>query len=485
MRKALLTLILVIAPVFIFQAFAQDRTITGVVTSSDDGLPLPGVSVVVRGTTIGATTDIDGRYSLSVPENARTLVFTFVGMIPREELIEGRSSIDVSLEPDVLGIEEIIVTSFGTSKKGAFTGSAVQVNASKIENRPISNLTSAIEGASPGIQVTAGRGQPGSSQSIRVRGFGSYGASNSPLYVVDGAPYSGDISAINPNDIESVTVLKDAASTALYGNKAANGVILITTKRGKIGEGQLSVNASYGVLSRAQPEYDMIDAFDYYPIMWEAYRNGIAIPGVDDPADVTAANQEATDMIFDELGGYNPFNVPDDQIVDINGNINPNARYKGDYEEAVDWLGALTQNGQRQNIDMNYQGATEKTDYYISLGYLFEEGFIIESDLRRISGRANVNFQAADWLKTGFKVNVSNRDLNYAQTGSSSTFVNPIRFTRGIGSIYPVWLLNRETGKYILDDNGERQFDIYDTRWTSLIPQAEMDANPLMTQNAL
>ena len=464
MRKALLTLILVIAPVFIFQAFAQDRTITGVVTSSDDGLPLPGVSVVVRGTTIGATTDIDGRYSLSVPENARTLVFTFVGMIPREELIEGRSSIDVSLEPDVLGIEEIIVTSFGTSKKGAFTGSAVQVNASKIENRPISNLTSAIEGASPGIQVTAGRGQPGSSQSIRVRGFGSYGASNSPLYVVDGAPYSGDISAINPNDIESVTVLKDAASTALYGNKAANGVILITTKRGKIGEGQLSVNASYGVLSRAQPEYDMIDAFDYYPIMWEAYRNGIAIPGVDDPADVTAANQEATDMIFDELGGYNPFNVPDDQIVDINGNINPNARYKGDYEEAVDWLGALTQNGQRQNIDMNYQGATEKTDYYISLGYLFEEGFIIESDLRRISGRANVNFQAADWLKTGFKVNVSNRDLNYAQTGSSSTFVNPIRFTRGIGSIYPVWLLNRETGKYILDDNGERQFDIYDTR---------------------
>lgn len=218
------------------------------------------------------------------------------------------------------------------------------------------------------------------------------------------------------------------------------------------------------MLTRAQPEYELIDAFDYYPIMWEAYRNGIAIPGVDDPADVTVANQEATDEIFDHLGEYNPFNVPDDQIVDINGNINPSASYKGDYEEAVDWIGALTQRGQRQNIDMNYQGGTEKMDYYVSVGYLYEEGFIIESDLRRFAGRANVNYQPTDWFKTGFNVNGANRTLNWAQTGSSTTFVNPIRFTRGIGSIYPVWLVDRTTGKYILDDYGERQFDIYDTR---------------------
>jgi len=463
MRKILLTVILVMAPLFAFQALAQDRTVTGVVTSSEDGLTLPGVSVVVKGTTIGTITDVNGNYSLTVPGSATTLVFTYVGMTSQEVMIEGRSSIDVVLEPDVLGIEEVIVTTFGTSKKGAFTGSATQINSSKIELRPITNVTTAIEGSSPGIQVTAGSGQPGESQSIRVRGYGSYSASNAPLYVVDGVPFSGSISAISPNDIESVTILKDASSTALYGNKAANGVVLITTKRGKPGAGQLSVNASFGLLTRAQPEYELIDAFDYYPVMWEAYRNAIAIPGVDDPAAVTAANQSATDNIFGELR-YNPFNVPDDQIVGLDGKLNPDARYKGDYEEAVDWLGALTQTGQRQNIDLSYQGGTERTDYYVSVGYLYEEGFIIESDLRRFAGRANVNFQATDWLKTGFNVNGANRELNWAQTGSSTTFVNPIRFTRGVGSIYPVWELDPVTGEYVLDDYGKKQFDIYDNR---------------------
>ena len=457
-------MILIVAPVFMFQVLGQVRTITGMVTSAEDGLPLPGVTVVAKGSTVGTTTDSEGYYSISVPEGSTALIFSFIGMTSLEVQIGDKTIIDVSLESDVLGIDDVIVTAYGTARRGAFTGSATQINASKIENRPISNLTSAIEGSSPGVQVTAGSGQPGEDQSIRVRGFGSYGASNSPLYVVDGVPYSSDISALNANDIESITILKDASSTALYGNKAANGVVLITTKKGRPGQGQFSVNASYGWLTRAQPEYALIDAFDYYPIMWEAYRNGIAVPGVDDPADVTAANQEATDEIFDLLGEYNPFNVPDDQIVDINGNINPSAHYKGDYEEAVDWLGALEQTGQRQNIDMNYQGGTERMDYYVSLGYLFEEGFIIESDLRRFAGRANVNYQATDWLKVGFNVNGASRTANNAQTASSTTFVNPIRFTRGIGSIYPVWLLDRETGNYILDDYGERQYDIYDTR---------------------
>lgn len=173
MRKFLLTMILVVAPVFMLQVFGQVRTITGLVTSAEDGLPLPGVSVVAKGYTVGTITDIDGNYSITIPESTTRLVFSFIGMTSLEVLIEGRNSIDVSLESDVLGIEEVIVTAFGTAKKGAFTGSATQINASKIENRPISNLTSAIEGSSPGIQVTAGSGQPGQSQSIRVRGFGS------------------------------------------------------------------------------------------------------------------------------------------------------------------------------------------------------------------------------------------------------------------------------------------------------------------------
>ncbi len=468
MKKIMMMLALLCVSAFVF---SQGTTVTGTVTSAEDNTTIPGVSVVVKGTSVGVATDINGKYTINVPAGSNTLVFSFLGMAPTEARIDGQTTIDVALNPDVMGLEEVIVTAFGTSKKGAFTGSAAQVNSTKIENRPISNVTAAIEGASAGIQVTAASGQPGSSQEIRVRGFGSYGASNSPLYVVDGAPYSGSISAINPNDIESVTVLKDASSTALYGNKAANGVILITTKRGKPGEGQFNVNASYGVISRAQPEYEMIDAFDYYPVMWEAYRNGIARPGNDPsgtpyftPAEISAANATASADIFGELGEYNPFNVPDDQIVGLDGKINSNARYKGDYEEAVNWLDAVTQAGVRQNVDMSYQGGTEKADYYVSLGYLYEEGFIIESDLRRFSGRANMNFQATDWLKTGFNVNVSNRELNYAQTGSSTTFVNPIRFTRGIGSIYPVWKLDPVTGEYDLDGDGNRQYDIPDSR---------------------
>jgi len=373
------------------------------------------------------------------------------------------STMDQVMEPDVLGIDEVIVTAYGTAKKGAFTGSAAQINSNKIAIRPISNVSQAIEGSAPGIQVVAASGQPGSTQEIRVRGFGSFSASNAPLYVVDGVQYSGSISAINPDDIESITILKDASSTALYGNKASNGVVLITTKKGKSGAGQLSVNASYGTIDRAQPEYELLGPFEYYPIMWEALRNSNAIPGVDTPADVATASQNATDNIYSELG-YNPFNVPNDQIVGTDGKINPSAQLWNDYAGDLDWLDAVTRRGQRQNYNISYQGGTEKTDYYASVRSLYEQGFIKDSDLRRFTGRANVNFQATNWLKTGFNVNGATRKSNFAQTGSSNTFVNPIRFTRGIGSIYPIHLIDEATGKFILDDNGKPQYDIYDHR---------------------
>ncbi len=444
---------------------AQTIEVSGTVTSSDDGMPIPGVTVVVEGTTVGTVSDIDGVYKLRVPENATTLIFSFVGMKSQKVDIGNRSVIDIVLETDVLGLEEVIVTAYGTSKKGAFTGSAAQINANDMELRPISNVTQAVEGAAAGVQVTAGSGQPGSSQEIRVRGYGSVSASNAPLYVVDGVQFSGTISSINPSDIESITILKDASSTALYGNRASNGVVLITTKQGKAGKGQFSLDVSYGTIGRAQPEYELIDAFDYYPVMWEALRNSNAIPGVDDPADVEAASQDASDNIFGELY-YNPFDVPNDQIVGTDGKINPNAQYLGNYGEDVDWLGAVTRRGQRQNINFNYQGGMEKIDYFVSIGYLYEEGFIKDSDLRRITGRANVNYQATNWLKTGFNINGTSQVSNLAQatSGQSNSFVNPIRFTRGIGSIYPVHKLDPVTGLYVLDDYGNKQYDIPDSR---------------------
>jgi len=441
---------------------AQTKGISGTVIDQTDGMAIPGVSVVIKGTTIGTVTDIDGKFRMQVSKDASILIFSFVGMETKEISISG-TVVNAALKADVIGVDEVMVVAYGTATKGTFTGSAAKVSSEKIEQRPLTNITNAIEGISPGIQVDAGSGQPGSGQEIRVRGFGSYSASNTPLYVVDGAPFIGDISSLNANDIESITVLKDAASTALYGNKAANGVIMITTKKGKRGSGQLSLNASVGILSRSQPEFDRIDAFDYYPIMWEAYRNSNAIPGIDSDADVTAANIDASASIYDELG-YNPFTVGNDEIVGTDGKINPNAQYLGKYAEDLNWLDAITRTGKRQNYDINYQGATEKADYYASIGYLNETGYILNSDYERFSGRANVNFQATNWLKTGFKLSVSKTAANQAQTSGSSSYVNPIRYTRSMGPIYPIHSIDPATGEYILDDAGNLQFDLDDNR---------------------
>ena len=435
---------------------AQVRSISGTVTSAEDGSSIPGVSIIVKGTTLGTITNIDGVYTIDVPSDAQAIIFSFVGMKSVEKPISGLV-VSAALEADILGLDEVMVIAYGSSKKGAFTGSAAQVNSDKIELRPVTNITKAIEGAAPGIQVTAGDGQPGSGQSIRVRGFGSYSASNDPLYVVDGVPFSGSISSINTNDIESLTVLKDAASTALYGNKAANGVVLMTTKKGKSGKGQLSVNISNGVVTRSQPEYELLGPDDYYPIMWESYRNSLTSTGTD----LTTANQKATTDIINHLR-YNPYNVPNDNIVGTDGKLNPGAKLI--YADDLDWLGAIMRTGKRQNYDISFQGGDSKSDYYASLGYLDEKGYIVNSDFQRISARANINFKATDWFKTGLNISGTTSKAQQAQTAGSSSFVNPIRFTRQMGPIYPIHEHDATTGAYILDDNGEKKYDLNDNR---------------------
>jgi len=240
---------------------AQTKSISGTVTSKEDGASIPGVSVMVKGTTLGTVTDIDGKYNLSIPVDAKTIVFSFVGMKAIESPVTG-SVIDVKLESDVFGVDEVMVVAYGTAKKSSFTGSAAQIGSEQIELRPLSNVTGALAGVAAGVQVNPGSGQPGAGADVRIRGFGSINASSSPLYVVDGVPYSGNISSINPNDIESMSVLKDAASTALYGSKAANGVVIITTKKGKAGEGSITLSINEGITSRSIPEYDRVGAMD-------------------------------------------------------------------------------------------------------------------------------------------------------------------------------------------------------------------------------
>ena len=225
--NGILTLLLALVVQF---SFAQEKTISGTVT--DGSGPLPGVTVLIKGTNTGTQTDFDGKFTLSA-NSGDVLAFSYVGMKTVNVTIGASNTVNVIMQEDANVLDEIIVVAYGTAKKSDFTGSATQIKSEDIELRPISNVSTALEGASAGISVSMASGQPGSGQDIRIRGFGSFSASSSPLYVVDGMPFNGDINSINPTDIESLTVLKDASSTALYGNKAANGVVMITTKRGK------------------------------------------------------------------------------------------------------------------------------------------------------------------------------------------------------------------------------------------------------------
>ena len=362
-------------------AFAQDKTVTGTVTD-EGGSGLPGVSVVVKGTTRGTTTDVNGKYSISASRNA-VLAFSFVGFLAKEATVGNQSAINVSLEPDVANLEEVIVTAFGTAKKESFTGSAGVIDAKSIGPRPVTSIVSAIAGTTSGVTTTAGSGQPGSSPSIRIRGFGSISSGSDPLYVVDGIPYTANIANLNPNDIEKITILKDAASTALYGSRAANGVVMVTTKKGTKGTSNINVKFTKGINSRGLQEYDRVGPANYYPLMWESYRNSL-VYRASNPLSMAAANTEASNKVVD-LVGYNVYNVPKDQLVSTDGKLNPSAKLIYDQKD-LDWFAPMIRPGSRDEVNVSFSGAQEKTDYFISASYLRDKGYLIRSDLRPLYG---------------------------------------------------------------------------------------------------
>ncbi|WP_394750173.1 TonB-dependent receptor [Spongiimicrobium salis] len=440
----------------IFKKAVQDL-LTGTV-KDNLGSPLPGASVLIKGTTTGTQTDFDGNYQINA-KKGDVLVFSYLGLVTQEILVGDDKVINVSLQEDINALEEVIVVAYGTAKKESFTGSATQINAESIEKRIVTNVVNVLDGASPGVQVTASNGQPGSGPAIRVRGIGSINAGRGPLIILDGVQFDGSLSSLSSNDIESITVLKDAASTSLYGSRAGNGVVLITTKRGRTGQkSQFSLNISQGITSRSIPEYKRVNAQEYYPLLWEALRNSLSISG---NVPVAEANQRASDEIFGELG-TNPFNVPNDQIVGIDGQLNPNAELL--FPDDLDFQEPLIRGGTRSNVDFSYRGASENTDYFASLSYLDEQGFIINSDFERITGRVNVNSKLNDWFKTGINLSYATSVSKQANDGGSNSIVNPFFSSRTIAPIYPVFLHDPVTGEFILDDAGERQFDLGDNR---------------------
>ncbi|MBD2756614.1 SusC/RagA family TonB-linked outer membrane protein [Spirosoma validum] len=443
---------------FCLPALAQDVAISGRITSSEDGSALPGVSVQLKGTTRGTTSDADGNYRLSAPTGGR-LVFSFIGFASQEVAIGNQSTIAIRLAPDASNLDEVIVTTFGTAKRASFTGSAGTISADQLK-RPVNNLAQALSGAVSGVQTTAGNGQPGTAPDIRIRGFGSISSGNDPLYVVDGIPYSGNIANISPNDIESISVLKDAASTALYGARAANGVVVVTTKKGQKDRSTINVRYTKGFSTRGLPEYERVGVSDYYPLMWEMYRNNVAYRATN-PLPLATANADATRLLV-SLVGYNVYNVPDNQLVDTNGQLNPNASLKFSPDD-LNWEKPIMRQGNRDELNVSFAGGQNKSDYFLSLSYLNDKGYLLRSDYERITGRLNVNSQMKPWLRIGANLSTTLSKSNQADAGGtagSTAFVNPFYFSRNIGPIYPVYAYDpANPGQFLTLPNGERRWD--------------------------
>jgi TonB-linked SusC/RagA family outer membrane protein len=455
MRKLLLSLAMFL--LFSGVVFAQ-KTLSGRVTD-DKGNPLPNVSVLIKGTSVGTVTKSDGSYSLSVPAGGTTVVYSIVGQDPIEREIGTQSSISVTIATVDQSLSEVVVVAYGTAKKRTFTGSASTIRNEDINKLQISSFTRALEGTVAGVQVTSGSGQPGAGSAIRIRGVGSINASAAPLFVVDGVPYGGDFNSISSSDIESLSVLKDAASTALYGARGANGVILITTRRGK-GKPKIEIQSRFGVNQRAVPEYDIIrEPAEFLETYWRALRNQ-GLYREDDPlshADAALYASQAmyiTSLPLERLNYYKQYSVPAGQYVIDPATGKLNARANLLYYD--DWNDIMYNNDIRQEHIATISGSSDKTQYYLSLGYLDDKGYVVKSDFDRITTRLRVDQEVTKWLKGGV-------NLTYARTKQNTTagggaYQNAFFFTRFIAPAYPVYRRD-PLGNIIIGNDGKAVYD--------------------------
>ena len=467
-RKLSLMLIALFCLLFGGKALAQS-TVSGTVFSSEDDSPVIGASIVVQGTKTGAATDIDGNFRLENIKKGATLTISYIGM--QTKTVKAGENMKIYLTSDSKSLDEVVVqVAYGAAKKSTLTGAVTQVDSKQIEVRPVSSVTSALEGSTSGIQINSTYGQPGEDASIRIRGFGTVNGSATPLYVLDGVPFGGNISDLNSNDIESITVLKDAASCALYGNRASNGVILITTKRGKGEKMAFNLKVNQGTYSRGIKEYELLNANQFMEASWMNLRNSRISAG----DDLAAANEYASkNLINDELY-LNIYNKADDQLFDANGKLVSDAKILDGYAGDLDWYDAAIRNGYRQEYNFSGSQASAKSDYYFSLGYLNEKGYVSNSDFDRLTGRAAMNFRPKKWFNTGFTLSGSHQKTNFTNGDSSGSYTNAFMYCRQIAPIYPVHLHNAD-GSYRLDAFGNKQYDS-----ASYIDE---NGNPVQTRN--
>ena len=467
-RKLSVMLIAVFCLLFGGKALAQS-TVSGTVFSSEDDSPIIGASIKIQGTKMGAATDIDGKFRLENVKKGATLVVTYIGM--QTKTVKAGENMKIYLTSDSKSLDEVVVqVAYGAAKKSTLTGAVTQVDSKQIEVRPVSSVTSALEGTTSGVQINSTYGQPGEEPSIRIRGFGTVNGSATPLYVLDGVPFGGNISDLNSNDIESITVLKDAASCALYGNRASNGVILITTKRGKGEKMAFNLKVNQGTYSRGVKEYKMLNAKEFMETSWLNLRNSRISAG-DDQA--TANAYASKNLINDELY-LNIYNKADDQLFDANGKLVSDAQILDGYADDLDWYDNAIRDGYRQEYNFSGSQASAKSDYYFSVGYLNEKGYVTNSDFDRLTGRAAMNFHPKKWLNTGFTISGSHQKSNITNGNASESYTNAFMFCRNIAPIYPVHLHNAD-GTYQLDSFGNKQYDSGS--------YTDENGNPVLTRN--
>lgn len=480
--KRKITLLLVSLFLMVGTALAQ-KNVSGTVISSDDGQPIIGAAVKALGASVGTQTDIDGKFSFELPAGETKIVVSYVGMV--SQTLVGGTGMKITLKADNKNLDEVVVVAYGTAKKQSLVGAQASISSKQLENRPVTNVTNALAGAAPGVQVTTSLGQPGSSASIMIRGFGSINASSAPLFVVDGSVYNGSLADINPADIESMSILKDAASTALYGSSAGNGVVLITTKSGKrnSAEPTFTFTTSQGISNRGQQPYETVGVNEYFPLMWQQWYNQYIYEyGESKEQAALWANYEMYDDL--RLDRYQPFagiktgltfdaatktlGTSTDQtqwvdgvpmIVGPDGKLNPEItglRWGDD----LDWEKALFRTGYRGEYNLSGSYSNDKINTFMSLGHITEQGYRKNTEYERTSARLNLDYKVNKFLDLGGNISFAHAVNTAPKRASGNYSANSFDFLQGIAPFYPIHAHNAGTGEYVLDPiTGQPIFD--------------------------
>lgn len=419
----------------------QVITITGQV-KDDKGLPLPGVSIKIKGSDVGTQTKSDGSYTLNVPDNNAVLVFSFVGFVTQEVKVGNETQINISLKEQTSALNEIVVVGYGTQKKVNLTGAVSTVSGEDLNKRPVTNVTSMLEGTMPGVKINTGAGEPGNeSVSIRIRGMGSYsGADLEPLVLIDGV--QGNLNDINPNDIDNVSVLKDAASASIYGSRGANGVLLVTTKQGKAGKMKVQYDGNVGIYKPTNMYKLITNSATYMELFNEAHINS----GITDPNSL----------------------YPQDQI-DLYRNATDRVRYPN-----TDWLSLIFQTAPTQNHNLTFSGGNDKTVYNVSLGYIDQNGIMKGFNYKKYTARVNLTSKVNDHIKFGTNI--------LLKSGSRDAVAgNPSSPSQWDGSSMDLFLSAMSQaptyGPYLSDGSGHYTFKAYDFEYNNKNPVAVLDKN--------